>query len=96
MADVTALGLLNKLGRITGELRECFKELSTVESGRNEAYRDAWHRSMGDSIAAKNREAEWAVVDLDTVIIEIKGKIRALECEYDYHELYLNNLDRIQ
>lgn len=95
MADVTAAGLINKLGRITSELQQCYRELATVESGRNETFRNTWQASLGESIAAKNREAEWSVVDLDSVMIEIKGKIQALSREYDYYELYLTNLDRI-
>lgn len=95
MANVTAEGLINKLGRITSELVQCQKELITVQQGREESYRNAWASSTSDSISGRNRDAEFAVVDLDCVAIELKGKIAALDREYRYYELYLNNLDRL-
>jgi hypothetical protein len=96
MAEVTAAGLLNRLGRITSEMVQCHKELSTVQKGREESYRDAWINSTSESIAARTRDAEFSIVDLDSVIIELKGTLAALDREYRYYELYLNNLDKIE
>jgi hypothetical protein len=95
MADITANGLLNKLGRITSELVQFQKELTTVEITRHETYSNIWQTSSAETVAQRNREAEFSVTDLDTVIIEIKGKLKSLENEYRYYELYLTNVDRV-
>lgn len=94
----TPLDILNRLHAITESLIEAHTATALLSNTREEG-RAASYASFvpdmaiggKDSVAARDRQAEFALADITAEIVVVKAEVSALEAEYRFLSLLLDH-----
>lgn len=70
-----------RLVQLTHDLIRAHKELGMLLAQEHRAKIETWVRSEATTIAARDREADAAALEITCAIHELRGQIKALELE---------------
>lgn len=75
---------LDRLAEVTAELAACHEELGELMAAETEGRIMAYEQSDESSVSARDRFADYQVLNLTTDIIRLRAKIKALTVEQTY------------
>jgi hypothetical protein len=93
MRDTTTYGKLDhdelrdELVEVCAALIEAINELPPLTADKNRSWIEGYARSPGNSVAAKEREAEYQTLDVTNELTEVNLRIRALTVKRELLEL---------
>lgn len=98
----TPVAILTRLHEITTDLIESAGALALLSNAREEGrassyatFRPDMNASGKDSVTARVRHSEFAVISIDTEIITLKAEITALQTEYQFLTLLLDHTQEV-
>lgn len=83
------LSVIARLAEITNILRSEYVELYDVLQAEKSQRLRVWDNSQLKYATDREKEADYAAMNLTNDILQLKGNIAALECERDFLRMFL-------
>jgi hypothetical protein len=73
------------------DLRAATREVAILTAQLHRARVQAWNRSAGTSVAAREKDAEAETVDLHCAVVDARAEVACLELERDLYAFFLGD-----